>query len=181
MSASRSSDRAIATPLAQVLAIYPPRGSVRRELEAAPAMRPSPVTLLEGSMAFDRSGQTLIAAAREAILIIELDAGGRTTRLPIRDARAVAAFPDQLWIATHDDQLVRVDLAGRLLGAPHALPFAARAVLEPAPCGPPAAIWPSTPAVALIADSGRLAAAELADVDLALPLIGRRLANLAMT
>lgn len=49
----------------------------------------------------------------------------------IHEARAVAAVAEQLWIATHDDQLARVDLAGQPLGPVRSLPFAARAVLQP--------------------------------------------------
>jgi len=138
-------------------------------------MTASPMTLMEGSLVFDRAGQALIAAERDAISIVDLRPGGATTRLPIRDARAIAGFTDQLWIATHDDQLVRVDRAGRALGPPRALPFAARAVLEPAPWGPAAAIWTSTPAIALLDDRGRITATELAGVELALPLTGHRL------
>ena len=52
-------------------------------------MTASPMTLLEGSLAFDRAGKTLIAAERDAISIIELGGDGQTTRLPIRDARAI--------------------------------------------------------------------------------------------
>lgn len=137
-------------------------------------MTASPMTLLEGSLAFDRAGKTLIAAERDAISIIELGGDGQTTRLPIHDARAIAAFVDQLWIVTHDDRLVRVDRAGRALGPPCALPFATRAVLDPAPCGPAAAIWPSSPAVALIEHFGQLASTELVGGELTLPLTGRR-------
>ncbi|HEX7843371.1 MAG TPA: ATP-binding protein [Kofleriaceae bacterium] len=111
----------------------------------------------------------------DAISVVELGAGGQTTRLPIRDARAIAAFAEQLWVATHDDQLARIDLAGRPLGPVRALPFAARAMLQPAPCGPPAAVWSSSPALALIDDFGQLATAEIAEVDVALPLTGRRI------
>jgi hypothetical protein len=129
--------------------------------------------LLAESMVFDRTGQTLVAMEPDAISIIRFDSG-QTTRLPFQHARAVAAFDDQVWIATHDDKLARVDPAGRMLAPPHALPFAARAALQPAPCGPAAALWASMPALALIDDFGQLAATELADVDLALPFTGRR-------
>ena len=137
-------------------------------------MSSSPITLLGGSLVFERAGQALIAMDPDAISVVELGAGGRTTRIPIRDARAVAAFADQLWVATHDDQLVRMDHAGRPLAPPCALPFSGRAMLQPAPCGPPAAVWSSHPAVALIDDFGQLVATELPAVDLALPLTGRR-------
>jgi len=134
----------------------------------------SPTTLLGSSLAFDRTGQTLVAVEPDAISIVELGPGGQTTRLPIREARAVAAFADQLWIATHDDQLARIDHAGRPLGTVRALPFAARAMFQPAPCGPVAAVWSSNPALALIDDFGQLSATELGDVEIALPLTGRR-------
>ena len=141
---------------------------------AGSSMRLSPTTLLGNSLVFDRTGQTLIAVEPDAISIVELGADGQTTRLPIRDARVVAAFADQLWIATHDDQLARIDHAGRALRAAHSIPFSARAVLQPAPYGPAAAVWLSNPALALIDDLGQLAATELVDVDIAFPLTGRR-------
>jgi hypothetical protein len=136
-------------------------------------MRLSPITLLEGSLVFDRAEKMLISAEPDAISIVDLGASGQTMRLPIRDARAVTAFADQLWIATHGDQLLRIDHAGRALGPLYSLPFAARAVLQPAPCGPVAAIWSSTPAIALIDDLGH-ASSELSGVDIAIPLTGRR-------
>jgi ATPase family associated with various cellular activities (AAA) len=135
-------------------------------------MMPLPTTLV-GSLVFDRSGQTLIAIDPDAIAVVAL-ATGQTRRLAIRDARAVAGFADQLWIATHDDLLLRLDPTGRQLGPPRPLPFAARAVLQPAPCGPAAAVWSSRPALALIDDFGQIAATELGEVELVLPLTGRR-------
>jgi hypothetical protein len=135
----------------------------------------SPTTLLGSSLVFERAGRALVAIDPDAISVVELGAAGHTRRIPIPRARAVAAFADQLWIASHDDQLVRVDHAGRPLAAPSALPFSGCAALQPAPCGPPAAIWSSRPALALIDDFGQLVATELAAVDLALPLTGRRL------
>ena len=135
-------------------------------------MLPS-TTLLGSSLVFDRAGQRLVAVEPDAVSVIELG-GGRTTRLPIRGARAVAAFADQLWVATQDDQLARIDPTGRPLAPVRALPFATRRMLQPAPCGPAAAVWSSSPALALIDDFGQLAATEIPDVDLALPLTGRR-------
>src|SRR5678816_1333283 len=134
----------------------------------------SPTSLLGSSLVFGRDGQTLVAVEPEAISVVELGIGGRTTRLPTRNARAVAAFTDQLWIVTHDDQLARIDRAGQPLAPVCALPFSDRAVLQPAPCGPAAAVWSSTPAYALIDDFGQLTTTEIVDADLALPLTGRR-------
>lgn len=136
---------------------------------------PSSLTnLLGSSLVFDRAGRALIAIAPDTVSIVELGGAGQTTRLPIRDARAVAAFVDQLWIATYDDQLARVDHAGRPLGPVHSLPFSARAVLQPASCGRAAAVWSSNQPLALVDDFGQIATTEFVDVDLAFPLTGRR-------
>ncbi|HEV7554597.1 MAG TPA: hypothetical protein VGO00_04020, partial [Kofleriaceae bacterium] len=136
-------------------------------------MKASPtVTLLGSALTFDRCGTSLIAVEADAISIVELGARARTLRLPIADARAVVGFDDQLWIVTHDDALLRVDRFGHPIGQMETLPFCPRAHLEPAPCGPPAAIWGSE--LALIDDFGEIARTELAEPDLALPLTGRR-------
>jgi hypothetical protein len=138
-------------------------------------MTPTPTTLLGSSLVFDRAGQRLVAVDSDAIAVVELRASSSTTRLAIRDARAAAAFADQLWVATRDDELARLDYNGRLLGPVRALPFAPRAVLHPAPWGAAAAVWSSSPALALVDDFGQLVDTEVADVDVALPLTGRRL------
>jgi hypothetical protein len=138
-------------------------------------MLPTPTTLLGSTLVFDRAGQRLVAVDPDAIAVVELRASGSTTRLAIRDARAVAAFADQLWVATRDDELARLDYDGRLLAPARALPFAPRAVLHPAPWGAAAAVWSSSPALALLDDFGQLVDTEVADVDVALPLTGRRL------
>jgi len=137
-------------------------------------MRPSPITLLGTTLTFDRAGQSLIALEPDAISIVDLGVSKGTSRFAMRDARAVAGFDDQVWIATHDDQLIRLDRGGHPIGEPRALPFAACAMLQPAPCGPPAAIWGSLPAVAMIDDFGQFGSSELADADLTLPMTGRR-------
>ena len=133
-------------------------------------------SLTGAGLCFDRSGRHLIAAEPDAISIVALEQG-LTTRLAITDARSVAGFDDQLWIATHEDRLVRVDHEGRSLGEPYPLPFAARATLQPAACGSPAAIWSSTPRIALILpDLGaQLVRSELPEgADVIIPLTGRR-------
>jgi hypothetical protein len=126
-------------------------------------MRVAPTSLLGTTLSFDRAGNHLLVIEPDAIVVVDVP-DGRTLRLPYANARAVAGFDDQLWIATHDDHLVRVDLAGRPFGEPAPLPFSARAVLQPAPCGPAAAVWLSNPVLALIDDFGQLTATELVDV-----------------
>jgi hypothetical protein len=60
-------------------------------------------------LCFDRAGTRLVVVEPEAIAIVDV-AAHPTTRLPFFvDARAVAGFEHQLWIATRDDQLVRTD------------------------------------------------------------------------
>jgi hypothetical protein len=129
---------------------------------------------LQGTtLVFSRSGRHLIAAEPDGISIVDRD-HSRTTRLAIANARAVAGFDDQVWIASHDDQLIRTELGGRVFGEPCALPFTTRAILLPAPCGAPAAVWASLPHVALIDDLGQTARTELAEADVVIPLTGRR-------
>jgi hypothetical protein len=104
-------------------------------------MRSSPVSLSGTTLRFDRSGGRLIAVAPDEVTVFDTSAP-IALRLAY-PARAIACFDDELWIATRDHELVRVDPTGALLGPPVALPFAAHAVLTPAPCGPPAAVWSS--------------------------------------
>ena len=136
-------------------------------------MRTAPASLTGVTLGFDRAGTQLIVGEPDAIAVVEI-ASGKTCRLPYTDARAIAGFDDQVWIATHDDQLVRVDPGGRRLGEAVALPFSARGMLIPAACGPAAAVWSAAPPVALIDDFGALASVDLGDIDAAIPLTGRR-------
>jgi hypothetical protein len=135
-------------------------------------MRPAHVSLLGTTLCFDRSGNRLAIVDREAVSIVDL-ASSRTRRLAHADARAVAAFDDQIWIATSGDELARFDDAGRPIGATIALPFAETPALQPAPCGPPAAAWASTPALVALDDLGQLVVTEV-DADVVIPLTGRR-------
>lgn len=132
---------------------------------------PTSVSLLGDSLVFERTGKRLIAMQPDAISIGDPDGDHPTTRLAIAGARALAAFPDQLWIATADDQLSRVDYAGRALAPLRPLPVANRPLLQPAPCGAPAAVWSANPALVV---SGEDPPSTL-DADLALPLTARRL------
>jgi hypothetical protein len=129
------------------------------------------------TLRFDRSGRRLIVIEPDEIAIVDV-AAAQAIRLAFRGARAVAGFDDELWIATHDDRLVRVDPAGAMLGAPTALPAAAHAVLAPAPCGPPAAVWSASPPVvcslAAADAAGPVVCTEIGDVDAVIPITGQR-------
>jgi AAA+ superfamily predicted ATPase len=136
-------------------------------------MRAEPVSVTGTTLAFDRAGKRLLAVEPDAVAVVDL-AASKTTRIECGDVRAVAGFDDQLWIATHGDTLVRLDPAGRTIGEPIALPFAARAILVAAPCGAPGAVWLAAPALAVFDDFGQLAAHELPEADATIPLTGRR-------
>lgn len=146
------------------------------------------------TLRFDRSGGRLIAVSPDEVTVVDTSAP-LAVRLAY-PARAAACFDDELWIATRDHELVRVDPTGALLGPPVALPFAAHAVLTPAPCGPPAAVWSSdAPVVCSVARpasgpgvrarcltrrplrdpsaDGALTCTEL-DADAVIPITGRR-------
>ena len=136
-------------------------------------VKSSPVAVLGTTLCFDRSGQRLAVVDRDGIAIVDIE-HSRTRRLEQADARAVAVFDDQLWIATSDDHLLRLDDTGRAIGERIALPFAAAPLLVPAPCGPAAAAWGSAPPLAMYDDLGQLGYRELADADAVFPLAGRR-------
>ncbi|HET9987273.1 MAG TPA: hypothetical protein VFQ65_02115, partial [Kofleriaceae bacterium] len=136
-------------------------------------MRRTQTWTSSATLGFDRSGRHLVVVEPDAISIVDLH-DNQTRRLEHRDARGAIAFDDQVWIATAEDQLERCDVMGRPIGTPYPLAFAASGVLTAAPCGPAAAVWSSTPALAVIDDFGQLVTTELPDVDLVLPLTGRR-------
>ena len=128
--------------------------------------------MTSGTSCFDRAGRRFVTIERDAIAVVDL-ARSETRRIECTDARAVAAFDQQLWIATAADQLVRMDYTGGVLGPPVALDFAAAAVLVPAACGAPAAMWASAPAQMMVEDLSRVVC-ERVDADVAIPLTGRR-------
>jgi hypothetical protein len=162
-------------------------------------MRISPASLSGTTLRFDRSGRRLIVLEPDEIAVVDPGAA-LAIRLAFRGARGVVGFDDELWIATHDDRLVRVDPTGAMLGAPVALPCADHAVLAPAPCGPPAAVWsagapvvcslapapapagswslgPRRPAYQRAADTAAepgLVCVEAADADAIIPITGQR-------
>lgn len=125
------------------------------------------------TLCFDRAGDHLLVVEPGVIDVRNLRSL-RSLRLPYAGARAVAGFNSQIWIATRHDQLVRVDLAGRPLGDPAALPFSGKGGLVPAPLGPAGAVWTAAPPVALLDVAGTLACTTLAGADVVLPLVGRR-------
>ncbi|MEO8707271.1 MAG: ATP-binding protein, partial [Kofleriaceae bacterium] len=135
-------------------------------------MRASPSSLGSGTSTFDRAGRRFISVEHGGIAIVDL-ARSETCRIECSDARAIVAFDDQLWVATAANQLVRMSYTGRVIGTPVALDFAATAVLVPAACGAPAAMWASAPAQMIVEDAGRIVC-DRVDADVVIPLTGRR-------
>ena len=133
-------------------------------------MRPIPSFLTSPSLAFDRDGRRLIAVDADAIAVVDL-VRSETVRIEQHAARAAIGFADQIWIASHEDRLLRYTPAGAPLGEPLVLPFAAPAMFVPAPCGPAAALWGD---LALHCEGAQLVRTELPDAELALPLTHRR-------
>ncbi len=133
-------------------------------------MRPIPSFLTSPTLAFDRDGRRLIAVDADAIAVVDL-ARSETVRIEQPAVRAAIGFADQIWIASHDDRLLRFTPAGAPLGEPVVLPFAAPAMFVTAPCGPAAALWGD---LALHGEGTQLVRTELPDAELALPLTHRR-------
>ena len=133
-------------------------------------MRPTPSFLTSPTLTFDRDGRRLIAVDADAIAIVDL-VRSETVRIEQHAARAAIGFADQIWIASHEDRLLRFTPAGRPIGEAAVLPFAAPAMFASAPCGPPAALWGD---LALHCEGGELVRTALPEVELALPLTHRR-------
>ncbi|MFT3697054.1 MAG: ATP-binding protein [Kofleriaceae bacterium] len=133
-------------------------------------MRPTPTYLTSAALSFDRDGGRLIAVEPDAVAIVDL-ARSATIRIEQHAARAAIGFADQIWVASHDDRLLRFAPDGSAFGDPLVLPFAAPAMFVAAPCGDAAALWGD---VALHAEATHVVKTAIPEVDLALPLTHRR-------
>ena len=122
--------------------------TMNHQTDAAPS--PAPVTSRSASLtgtvlSFSRSGRHFAAIEPDMVVLFDL-ARSTSTRVMVSDARTLACFDDQIWIAARD-QLVRVDFSGRVLGAERLSTNGEFFV--PAPCGPAAAVWTSSPSITL--------------------------------
>ncbi len=120
---------------------------------------------------FTRDGRTLVVGDPDAVTLVELR-GDQRRRIPVTDVQAVAAFSDQVWVATRVGVLLRLALDGRVLGE-HPLPVDPAARLVAAPVGPAAALWTAAAPVMLVDDLGTLATLS-AEADALAPVAGRR-------
>jgi len=124
---------------------------------------------------FSRAGNVLVVAGADGVEFVDLrHSGGQ--EVPIADVQAVAAFGDQVWVATCNGVLIRLGLDGRRLGE-YRLPIDPEGMLVPATIGVAAALWTGHEPVTLLDDLGSLSAVP-GRFD-AIPVAGRRLAQYA--
>jgi hypothetical protein len=116
----------------------------------------------------------LVAAEPGGISVIELRRTDRR-QIAIPSVQAVAAFADQLWIATRTGLLIRLGIDGRQLDE-HTLPPDPEACLVPTTIGGAAALWTAREPFLLIDDLGSLVATSC-DADTMIPIAGRRAAR----
>jgi hypothetical protein len=125
---------------------------------------------------FTRDGSTLVVAEPDGVTFVELRGDSRR-RVAISGVQAVAAFADQVWVATRTGALVRFGTDARQLDE-HVLPIDPDGLLIPTTIGGPAALWTGREPVVLLDDLGSLAAIP-GHFDAAIPIAGRRFAEYA--
>lgn len=125
---------------------------------------------------FTRDGRTLVAAEPDAVVLIEVRGGARR-RIAISDVQAVAAFADQVWVATQAGALIRLARDGRQLDE-HALPADPDGVFVPTTIGVPSALWAARESMMVVDDLGALSLIP-SHIDAGIPVAGRRFAHYA--
>ena len=125
---------------------------------------------------FTCDGRTLVVAEPDSITLVEVRGDGRR-RIAIPGVQAVAAFADQVWVATRTGTLIRLARDGRQLDE-HALPIDPDGVLIPTTIGGPSALWAARDSVMLVDDLGSLAIVP-SHRDAGIQVAGRRFAHYA--
>jgi len=125
---------------------------------------------------FTRDGHRLVVAEPDAVTVFELRGDGRR-RLAIPGVQAVAAFTEQIWVATRTGALIRLASDGRHIDE-HPLPVDHTGDLTPAMVGGPAAVWTAREPIALVDDLGTLAITPVQS-GVVIPILGRRIASYA--
>jgi hypothetical protein len=125
---------------------------------------------------FTRDGRTLVVAGPDSITLVDVR-GDRRQRIAIPGVQAVAAFADQIWVATRTGALIRLACDGRRIDE-HALPIDPDGVLIPAMIGGPSALWAARESVMLVDDLGALAIVP-SHRDAGIQVAGRRFAHYA--
>jgi len=125
---------------------------------------------------FTRDGRTLVVAEHDGVRLVER-AGPDRRWIAISEVQSIAAFTDQVWVATCKGMLQRLGVDGRQLDE-HPLPVDPDAALYPTTIGAPSALWTACDSVMLFEDMDRFACTA-AQVGAAIPIAGRRLAHYA--
>jgi len=125
---------------------------------------------------FTRDGRTLVVAGPDSITLVDVRGDGRR-RIAIPGVQAVAAFADQVWVATRAGALIRLAPDGRRLDE-HAIPVDPDGVLIPTTIGGPSALWAARESVMLVDDLGALAIVP-SHRDAGIQVAGRRFAHYA--
>ncbi|MBA3397181.1 MAG: hypothetical protein H0T89_31420, partial [Deltaproteobacteria bacterium] len=129
-------------------------------------------TILGSSLLqFTRDGRHLVLAEPDALVIEAVD-GTPRRRVELSAIQSIAAFTDQVWVATRAGTLVRLTLDGRTIGE-HALQGDVAATLIPTTVGAPAAMWTTSQPTIIVDDLGALAFLDV-DADAVVPVAGRR-------
>ena len=121
---------------------------------------------------FTRDGKTLVVGDSGAITLVDLR-GDQRHRIPVTGVQSIAAFTDQVWVATRAGVLLRLALDGRTLGE-HSLPVDLGGRLLPAPVGPPAALFTGGDAPVLLVDDLGTLTTIAVERDALAPVAGRR-------
>jgi hypothetical protein len=123
---------------------------------------------------FTRDGSTLAIAERDGVTLVQLR-DQRRRQVALSDVQAIAAFAEQVWVATSTGVLHRLGADGRQVDE-QPLPVDVDAILIPTMIGVSAALWSGREPVLLVDDLGRLATVPL-QVGAAIPIAGRRFAH----
>lgn len=123
---------------------------------------------------FTRDAALLAVAGTDEVVLVE-PRGRIRRRIPVPDVQAIAAFADQIWVATGRGILQRFATDGRRLDE-QALPIGSCGTLVPTTIGGPAALWTGHEPMMLLDDLGLLVRARVS-TDAAIPIAGRRVAH----
>lgn len=123
-----------------------------------------------------RDGRTLVVAEPDAVTLVELQGDGRR-RIEIPGVQGIAAFADQIWVATRTGALIRLARDGSRIDE-HALPSDAQGVLIPAMIDGPSALWAARESVLVVEDLGSVSIVP-SHLDAGIPIARRRFAHYA--
>jgi len=133
------------------------------------------------ALQFTWDSRALAIADHDTVTLVPMH-DGQPQQVAVPGAQALAAFADQIWIATRDGVLVQLARDGQRIGQ-CTLPADPDALLLPATVGPSAALWTSNPLQLVVDSPDEDGAGEIHSVmgtlDGAILVAGRRCAHYA--